>query len=430
MPAIDSAASDLVAHQRDSLVQRKDLAQKTKDFRKLDDGSKLTEIKSILKAYQTYIDGITNQSKAIHSAFLQIYTPISEAPDPYPLLEASVDSLVTAEETLPKIKDENEQLRKQVNKLTSDLDEAEKRLDQERAMRKSLEDSRDEKIKSVETSWNAVLKEKQDNWESKEKSLEEKVEHQDRLIKEIKASHEVSERMNKDDSNTSANVTNAELEIVHSELDRANMRLAEVEARNEQLRLDLAQSASNSPPKTKVEEDPAFLRLQSENSSLMRRMESSRIDKESDKRKWTEQVRVLEREVAALQRDRDAMRQKIGQWKDYENIKQELEVLKVILFPLLSCSHTDLLSLLNLRLAMMKITKSSPALLQQQPMDLEKHSNNFFYLAIRSYRMNSPSFESLIKIYRLVLRPCKKKCLAQTWNLRSQETSVQRLKAI
>jgi homeobox protein cut-like len=46
---LDSTASDLVAQQRDSLVQRKDLAQKTKDFRKLDDSSKLAEYKGLLK---------------------------------------------------------------------------------------------------------------------------------------------------------------------------------------------------------------------------------------------------------------------------------------------------------------------------------------------------------------------------------------------
>lgn len=49
IPNLDAAASDLVAHQRDSLVQRKDLAQKTKDFRKLDDASKLNEVKGLLK---------------------------------------------------------------------------------------------------------------------------------------------------------------------------------------------------------------------------------------------------------------------------------------------------------------------------------------------------------------------------------------------
>jgi homeobox protein cut-like len=49
IPSLDTAASDLVAHQRDSLVQRKDLAQKTKDFRKLDDANKLNEVKGLLK---------------------------------------------------------------------------------------------------------------------------------------------------------------------------------------------------------------------------------------------------------------------------------------------------------------------------------------------------------------------------------------------
>lgn len=46
---LDNTASDIVAYQRDSTVQRKDLAQKTKDFRKLDDATKLTEVKGLLK---------------------------------------------------------------------------------------------------------------------------------------------------------------------------------------------------------------------------------------------------------------------------------------------------------------------------------------------------------------------------------------------
>jgi homeobox protein cut-like len=46
---LDNTAAEIVSYQRDSTVQRKDLAQKTKDFRKLDDPSKLNEIKSLLK---------------------------------------------------------------------------------------------------------------------------------------------------------------------------------------------------------------------------------------------------------------------------------------------------------------------------------------------------------------------------------------------
>ena len=129
---LDVAASELVSQQRDSLLKRKDLAQKTKDFKKLDDAAKLVEFKDLLKSYQGYVDVLTNHNKTINSAFMQAYTPLSEAPDPYPLLDASIDSLVTVEEVVPKLEGENERLQKQVNKLNSQLEESEKQLEHER----------------------------------------------------------------------------------------------------------------------------------------------------------------------------------------------------------------------------------------------------------------------------------------------------------
>lgn len=56
IPALDSTASEIVQYQRDSTVQRKDLAQKTKDFRKLDDSAKLGEVKGLLKGEQSSKD--------------------------------------------------------------------------------------------------------------------------------------------------------------------------------------------------------------------------------------------------------------------------------------------------------------------------------------------------------------------------------------
>lgn len=49
MPQLDATATELVGHQRDALVERKEVAQKTKDFRKLEDSAKLTEYKALLK---------------------------------------------------------------------------------------------------------------------------------------------------------------------------------------------------------------------------------------------------------------------------------------------------------------------------------------------------------------------------------------------
>ncbi|KAH8728188.1 CASP C terminal-domain-containing protein [Phaeosphaeriaceae sp. PMI808] len=335
IPQLDTVASDIITHQRDTLTQRKDLAQKTKDFRKLDDASKLNDFKALLKSYQNFIDLISNQSKTVQAAFFQVYSPLSEAPDPYPLLDASVDSLVTAEEIVPKLTSENERLQKTISKLTTQVDNSEKKLEEERIARKVLEDSRDGKIKEVEQSWSAVLSEKKDNWEAKEKSLEEKVESQDRLLKELKASYEVSQRLDKGESGNGEGIsaaTVAELDIVSSELERTSHRLAEVESRNEQLRLELAQSASSQAQHVAVEDEPAFMRLQSENSSLLRKLENARFEKDSERTRLDTETRSLEREIKSLKSEKEALREKVQKWGDYDNVKQELEVLKSIEF--------------------------------------------------------------------------------------------------
>ncbi|KAI0897689.1 CASP C terminal-domain-containing protein [Annulohypoxylon nitens] len=337
MSDLDNTASDIVAFQRDSTVQRKDLAQKTKDFRKLDDATKLTEYKGLLKAYQTFIDLLTNHSKATNSAFLQVYSALENAPDPYPLLEASVDSMLVAEDTLPKLTEENQHLQSNVVKLTSQLEETESRLQSESANRKQLESNLESKVKEVEASWTAVVDEKKDNWEAKEKALEEKIESQERLINEIKASYEVNQRLkgseNADDEGRHGHVTSAELEMVNSDLERTSARLAEVEARNEQLRLELAQSKSQVPAQAPVlEDDPGYIRMRSENSSLIRKLDSARVEKEAFKRDIDTKLRGLEREVGLLKEERDSLKTKVQKWNDYDDIKQELEVLKSIEF--------------------------------------------------------------------------------------------------
>ncbi|KAI9739271.1 MAG: Cut-like homeobox [Cirrosporium novae-zelandiae] len=351
VPSLDDIAAEIETHRKDSLVQRKELAQKTKEFRKLGDAEKLSEYKGLLKgstyspalrdmltsiiAYQSFIDLITNHGKTSSSIFFQLYSSLSEVPDPYPLLEASVDSLLISEDTLPKLTAEKNQLQRSVNRLTTQLENTEKKLEEERAARKKLEDSQETKIKEVEASWTAVIQEKKDNWEAKERSLEEKVENQDRLINEIKASYEVSQRLNHgdDEHGNVSRATTAELDMLNSDLERTNLRLAEVEARNEQLRLELAQAASHSQNDYKsasVEDDPLFLRLQSENSSILRKLDALRLEKDTEKNGWESRMRQLERSISQLNSDREELRSKLQKRSDYDEVKRELEVLKAI----------------------------------------------------------------------------------------------------
>jgi homeobox protein cut-like len=262
---------------------------------------------------------------------------LSEAPDPYPLLEASVDSLLLSEDTLPKITKENEHLQKSVSKLTTQLEETESRLESERAARKTIEEGLETKVKEVESSWAAVLEEKRDNWEAKEKLLEEKVDDQERLLNELKASYEVTQRLGLSEASEGSgrgHVTIAELEMVNSDLERTSVRLAEVEARNEQLRIELAQSASNVPsqPALVLEDDPGYMRMRSENSSLLRKLDAARVERDAKKRELDGRLRSLEREIGMLREERDVLKSKVQKWSDYEDVKQELEVLKSIEF--------------------------------------------------------------------------------------------------
>ncbi|KAM0799670.1 CASP C terminal-domain-containing protein [Usnea florida] len=334
VPELDSTATDIVTHQRDALLSRKDLAQKTKDFRKLDDAAKLGEFKGLLKAYQTFIDLLTSHGKTTSSAFLQIYSSVSEAPDPYPLLEASVDALLLSEDTLPKLTSENEHLQKSISNLTQQLDNSDRLLEEERTARRALEESRDTRIKEVESSWKAVVEEKKDNWEAKERSLEDKIESQERLLNELKASYEVSQRLGQgggDENEAHRNSASAaELELVSSELDRTSQRLADVEARNEQLRVELAETSSSTQRKSTADEDPNLARLRSENSTLLRRLDNVRLEKDTETRKRETRIRALEKNAQMLERDREGLRERVQSWRDYDEIKQELEIFKSI----------------------------------------------------------------------------------------------------
>lgn len=288
-------------------------------------------------AYQTFIDLLTTHSKSVNSAFLQAYTSISDVPDPYPLLEAAVDSMLVSEDTLPKLADENQRLQGSVANLTCQLEEAESKLQNERAARKELEDTLETRVKEVELSWTAVLDEKRDNWEAKEMSLEEKLENQERLLNEMRASYEVSQRLGKHGDDRDAQrsgASTAELEMLHSELERTSARLAEIEARNEQMRLELAQAKStlSSHPEKSLDDDPNFMRMRSENSSLIRKLEAARMEKESTRRDLGARLRSTEREMASLKEERESLKAKIHRCNDYDDIKRELDVLKSIEF--------------------------------------------------------------------------------------------------
>ncbi|RPB04845.1 hypothetical protein L873DRAFT_1665152 [Choiromyces venosus 120613-1] len=339
--SLDATAAEIVSSQKDGLIQRKELAQKTKEYRKLDEEARKEEWKGLLKAYQMFIDHLSTSKKAAENSFLSVYSSLSEAPDPYPLLEATIDSLLSMSD-MQSLNRENSSLNATAARLSGQVSNLETSIHAKNKELDKREKEREEEVKKTEEVWRGVLDEKTRNWEGKEKALMEKLQHQESVLKEIKASYEVAQRMGGasgrgagGEEDMLVKERTAELELVSSDLERTTLRLAEVEARNEQLRAELARAKDGIMDKVeekKDEEDPIIARLQEQNSDLLRKMENVRSDSEGLKKEWERKIRTLERTVEALKRDKDTLKEKVNKWGDYEEVRRELEILKSIEF--------------------------------------------------------------------------------------------------
>src|ERR1700733_8323343 len=98
------------------------------------------------------IDALTNRSKTAETAFLSIYKLLAEAPDPYPILEATVAELLSSDEAT-RLGEENVRLRAQLEKQ-GDADQLRTQLRQKAA---ETEKSINERVAQKETEMMALI---------------------------------------------------------------------------------------------------------------------------------------------------------------------------------------------------------------------------------------------------------------------------------
>lgn len=146
-------------------------------------------------AYQGTIDALTNRSKIAESAFLSLYKLLAEAPDPYPILEATVAELVSSEEAT-RLAQENTRLRSQLEKQGD--------INQLRMQIRQKETENEELIKQTaaqkEMEMMALIDEKERNWAEREHEYQRQITESREIVKELKVSQEAaSARLNAQD---------------------------------------------------------------------------------------------------------------------------------------------------------------------------------------------------------------------------------------
>lgn len=339
---LDDQGIELVENQKESVVGRKALADRTKEFKKTPDEEKLTVFKGLLKAYQTEIDSLTKRSKSAENAFLNVYKVLAEAPDPYPLLEVAVDQTVKVAEAreleveLQKTRDENAELRRRVNEAAS-LETAKRKADARiEQLEQKMEEMIQEKVTQKENELNATYDEKMRNYEEREQDLQRQLVLTKSQLRDLRMSNESNQaklfdHSQRQDQEVVSKL--AELDMMVADLEQANSRVATVERRNELLRAEIEAIKSGNDHADRVKGlESKITDLESETDRLSRALEvqkSATLDAQAAAtRKVEESARELQKKSGEI----DQLRQKLKQYNDYDEIKRELEIMKYVEF--------------------------------------------------------------------------------------------------
>ncbi|PBK91487.1 hypothetical protein ARMGADRAFT_1106045 [Armillaria gallica] len=340
--SLDAQGIELVDNQKESVVGRKALADKTKEFKKIPDEGKLAAFKGLLKAYQTEIDNLTKRSKASENAFLNVYKVLAEAPDPYPLLEAAVDQTVKVAEAreleieLRRLHDENADLKRRVNE-TASIETAKKKAEVKvEQLEQTMEDLINERVSRKENELNATYDEKLRNYEEREQDLHRQVSLTTAQLRDLRMSNDTNQAKLLDHSSRQDQevvAKFAEVDMMVADLERANSRVATVERRNEILRaeIEVLRSGSDTSDRAKslqaqVTEYEAEMERTSQTLEVQK---AAALELEAHIKKTSED---FAKEIQKKASEIDALRNRLKQYNDYDEIKRELDIMKYVEF--------------------------------------------------------------------------------------------------
>ncbi|KAG5357826.1 Protein CASP [Yarrowia sp. B02] len=319
---LDKEGETIVEAQTDSVATRKELASKTRDFKKLENDDKLEGIKTLLKAYQGEVDRLTQRARSSETAFLNVYKLLAEAPDPRPLLEASSDAVGVAA-SQSRLTAENAKLSEQVARY-ADYDALKQKV---LRLEMSNAETVAAKVKAKQQEMEAAFDEERRTWKSRESELAEQVNESREMGKELRRKVEtyeekLGEAVEVPTAAATTAISSAELEIVTSDLEKAQRRLLDLEARN----LDLRKQIEEKP------EAVADSSLEEENRGLLARLEAAKQQLQSASASAQEEADQLRKTVTRREDETAALKARLAAQTDYDELKRELEVFRSVEF--------------------------------------------------------------------------------------------------
>uniref|UniRef100_A0A3P8ZTX4 Protein CASP n=1 Tax=Esox lucius TaxID=8010 RepID=A0A3P8ZTX4_ESOLU len=354
---LDATATQLANRQDESEQSRKKLIDQSRDFKKNTAEDIRKQVAPLLKSFQGEIDALSKRSKEAEAAFLNVYKKLIDVPDPAPALELS-QQLQLKLQRMHDIETENVKLRETLedyNKEFADVKNQEVTI-------KTLKEKIREYEQSLKIQAEVLAQEKQlqihNDYAEKERKLQEsqesmssKLDEADHKVHTLQTALEATQAelfdlKTKYDEDCTAKAD--EIEMVMTDLERANQRAEaaerEVDALKEQLTssnqsLQLTTQIQSTPDMDQTVETVSRSSLEAELAAKEREMvqlveDVQRLQASLSKLRESSstQISQLELKLSTKTATLKQLEEKLQDQADYEEIKKELSILKSMEF--------------------------------------------------------------------------------------------------
>ncbi|XP_061461156.1 homeobox protein cut-like 1 isoform X3 [Rhineura floridana] len=354
---LDATATVLANRQDESEQSRKKLIEQSREFKKNTPEDLRKQVAPLLKSFQGEIDALGKRSKEAEAAFLNVYKRLIDVPDPVPALDLG-QQLQLKVQRMHDIETENQKLRETLEEYNKEFAEVknqevtikalkEKIREYEQTLKNQAENialEKEQKLQNDFAEKERMLQETQVSTASKLEEAEHKVQGLQTALEKTRT--ELFDMKTKYDEETTAK--SDEIEMIMTDLERANQRAEAAQREAESLREQLSSANKSLQLATQIQKAPdveqaieVLTRSSLEVELAAKEREIAQLVEDVQRLQGsltklrensTSQISQLEQQLTAKNSTLKQLEEKLKVQADYDEVKKELNILKSMEF--------------------------------------------------------------------------------------------------
>uniref|UniRef100_A0A8C9LBQ5 Protein CASP n=2 Tax=Phasianidae TaxID=9005 RepID=A0A8C9LBQ5_PAVCR len=352
---LDATATILANRQDESEQSRKKLIEQSREFKKNTPEDLRKQVAPLLKSFQGEIDALGKRSKEAEAAFLNVYKRLIDVPDPVPALDLG-QQLQLKVQRMHDIETENQKLRETLEEYNKEFAEVknqevtikalkEKIREYEQTLKNQAENialEKEQKLQNDFAEKERKLQETQMSTASKLEEAEHKVQALQTALEKTRT--ELFDLKTKYDEETTAKAD--EIEMIMTDLERANQRAEVAQREAETLREQLSSANKSLQLATQIQKAPdveqaieVLTRSSLEVELAAKEREIAQLVEDVQRLQGSltklrenssSQISQLEQQLTAKNSTLKQLEEKLKGQADYEEVKKELNPLAMV----------------------------------------------------------------------------------------------------